>query len=70
MKFLVIENKWLKILSSSMQNELDYVSEKLYSRIRELAERYEAPLPKLINEVDNFSNKVEEHLKGIGKFWK
>ena len=69
-KFLVIENKWLKILSSSMQNELDYVSEKLYSSIRELAERYETPLPILIDEVDNFSNKVEEHLKGIGKFWK
>lgn len=69
-KFLVIENKWLKILSSSMQNELDNVSEKLTSRIRELAERYETPLPKLINEVDNFSNKVEKHLKGIGKFWK
>jgi type I restriction enzyme M protein len=38
-------------------------------RIRELAERYSAPLPKLTDEVSAFASRVEGHLKKMGA-WK
>jgi type I restriction enzyme M protein len=46
-----------------VQRELDRVSRTLTGRIRELAERYEKPLPSLIAEVSELSNRVDEHLK-------
>ena len=49
-----------------MRSELDHVSQTLTSRILELAQRYETPLPKLTEEVDNLTTKVEEHLKKMG----
>ena len=40
----------------------------MFEKLSVREEGYETPLPILIDEVDNFSNKVEEHLKGIGNF--
>ena len=51
-------------------SELDRVSQTLTGRIRELAERYAAPLPKLIDDVETLAARVEEHLKAIGASWK
>lgn len=65
-KLLVIENKWMNKLSIGMSIELDHVSQNLTSRILELAERYENPLPRIKKEVDDLSIKVEEHLKKMG----
>ena len=65
-KLLVIENKWMNKLSITMRSELDHVSQTLTSRIQVLAQRYETPLPKLTEEVDNHTKKVEEHLKKMG----
>jgi type I restriction enzyme M protein len=39
-------------------------------RIRELAERCAAPLPKLSEEVDALAARMEEHLKKMGASWK
>jgi type I restriction enzyme M protein len=49
---------------------LDQVSQTLTGRIRELAERYESPLPLIENELALLSNKVDEHLKKMGAAWK
>jgi len=68
-KYLVIENKWFKKLTINMQNELDYVSQGLTIRIKELAKRYETPLPKLAEEVDSITAKVKDHLKKMGAKW-
>ena len=46
-KALVVDDKWLATLAASVQGELDRVSQNLTARIRQLAERYAAPLPKL-----------------------
>ena len=35
-------------------------------RIRQLAERYAAPLPQLVEEVETLADRVEEHLKKMG----
>jgi type I restriction enzyme M protein len=68
-KTLVVEDKWLAALAASVQGELDRVSQALTSRIRQLAERYAAPLPQLETEVTTLTTRVEEHLKKMGFSW-
>jgi type I restriction enzyme M protein len=65
-KTLVVDDKWLATLAAAVQGELDRVSQTLTGRIRELAERYAMPLPKIIEEVDALSARVDEHLKRMG----
>lgn len=69
-KMLVIEGKWLDHLSTIVQSELDRISQFLTSRIYELTERYNTPIPKLTAEIDKLSMRVEKHLKKMGKSWK
>src|SRR5206468_846409 len=68
-KTLVV-NKWIARLSAAVQGELDRVSQTLTGRIRELAERYATPLPKLTDEVETLAARVEEHLKNMGAVWR
>ena len=69
-KMLVVDDKWMARLSAALQGELDRVSQTLTGRIRELAERYATPLPKLTEEVATLATRVEEHLKKMGAVWK
>jgi type I restriction enzyme M protein len=69
-KTLVVDNKWIATLASAVQGELDRVSQTLTGRIRELAERYESPLPQIVDEVAALSAKVDEHMKKMGFTWK
>jgi type I restriction enzyme M protein len=62
-KTLVIDTKWIKALSVSIQGELDRVSQTLTGRIRQLAERYAEPLPFLEKELAQLSAVVNGHLK-------
>ena len=64
-KMLVVEDKWMACLSASVQGEIDHVSQALTGRIRQLAERYPTPLPRLIEEVEALSIRVQEHLKSM-----
>jgi type I restriction enzyme M protein len=68
-KTLVIEDKWLSRLAADVQSELDRVSQALTGRIKQLAERYETPLPLLSDELEGLSAKVDEHLKKMGFVW-
>jgi type I restriction enzyme M protein len=69
-KTLVVDDKWITTLATAVQGELDSVSQTLTGRIRELAERYESPLPQIMEEVALLSAKVDEHLKKMGVTWK
>ncbi|MDX9944472.1 MAG: N-6 DNA methylase, partial [Azonexus sp.] len=69
-KTLVVEDKWLAALSAQVQGELDRVSQTLTRRIRQLAERYSTPLPKLMEEVETLAARVDEHLKKMGFVWR
>lgn len=62
---LVVNDKWLTTRASTVQCELDRVSQTLTSRIRLLADRYAAPLPQIVDEVASLAAKVEAHLKKI-----
>jgi type I restriction enzyme M protein len=63
---LVIDDKWMATLAGTVQGELDRVSQTLTGRIRELAERYAMPLPKLIDEVAVLEARIEAHLATMG----
>ena len=68
-KTLVVDDKWLAQLSAAVQGELDHVSQILTGRIRKLAERYAAPLPKLTEDLEALAARVEQHLKKMGAAW-
>jgi type I restriction enzyme M protein len=68
-KTLVVDDKWMARLSAAVQGELDRVSQTLTGRIRQLAERYATPLPRLTEEVETLTARVEEHLKKMGTVW-
>jgi type I restriction enzyme M protein len=69
-KTLVVDDKWMTRLSAAVQGELDRCSQTLTGRIRELAERYATPLPKLTEEAGTLADRVEEHLKKMRAIWK
>ena len=69
-KTLVVDDKWLAILASAVQGELDRVSQTLTGRIRQLAERYATPMPQVTAQVATLAARVDEHLKKMGAVWK
>ena len=65
-KTMVVDDKWLPALAAGVQNELDRVSQSLARRIRQLAERYDTPLPQLAASVADLETKVAGHLERMG----
>lgn len=68
-KTLVVDNKWLAALAAAVQSELDRVSQTLTGRIRQLADRYAAPLPQIADEVETLAARVAKHLAKMGAVW-
>ena len=68
-KTLVVDDKWMARLSTSVQGEVDRVSQTPTSRIHELAQRYATPLSKLSQELEALAARVEEHLTKMGAVW-
>ncbi len=67
---LVVDDKWLVTLDVAIHGEIDRVSQQLTQSVRELAERYEMPLPKLLGRVAELENKVNRHLESMGFAWR
>jgi len=68
-KTLVVDDKWLSHLKNCVHSEMERISQRIAGRLKELAERYETPLPELTKEVEDLSKKVEGHLKNMGFKW-
>jgi type I restriction enzyme M protein len=68
-KKLVVDDKWMARLSADLWGELDRVSMGLTRRVRELAERYATPLPKLSEEVETLATRVDNHLRMMAASW-
>jgi type I restriction enzyme M protein len=49
---------------------MERVSQSLTQRIKQLAERYEMPLPKMNDELLALEKKVNGHLSKMGFVWK
>lgn len=65
-KTLVVEQKWLATIAERIALEIDHVSQALAGRVRELAARYETPLPEINREVSELESKVKAHLVVMG----
>ncbi|MDD2800125.1 MAG: type I restriction-modification system subunit M [Methylococcales bacterium] len=65
-KTLVVEDKWLTAISAAIHGEMDRISQALTQRVKELAERYETPLPQQANKVLELERKVAAHLAKMG----
>lgn len=68
-KTLVVDDKWLSTLEASVHGEMDRISQQLTSRVRELAERYDRPLPVMSVRVNELEAKVYGHLERMGFAW-
>ncbi|MCH8330956.1 MAG: N-6 DNA methylase, partial [Bacteroidetes bacterium] len=65
-KTLVVDNKWIHTVEDTIQAEMDSISQRLTQRIKELGNRYEKPLPKIITELSELERKVNSHLEKMG----
>jgi type I restriction enzyme M protein len=57
-KTLVVDDKWLANLDVAIHGEMDRISQQLTQRVKQLAERYETPVP-----------QVNGHLQKMGFVW-
>ncbi len=69
LKALIVEDKWHATLQTNIVAEIERVTQQMASRVKQLEERYSAPLPTLTNSVDELSDKVANHLKAMGLEW-
>ena len=69
-KTLVVDDKWLAALDAAIHGEMDRVSQQLTQRVKDLAERYEIPLPQMLRRVADLEDKVNGHLETMGFGWK
>jgi type I restriction enzyme M protein len=69
-KSLVVDDKWLAALDATIHGEVDHISQSLTRRVKELAERYETPLPQMTDCVTELEQKVNRHLERMGFSWK
>ncbi len=65
-KHIVVEKKWMQNIGKRIETEMDNISHRLTQRIKELAERYETPLPAQMEEVSKLEDKVRMHLAKMG----
>lgn len=63
---LVVEDKWMASLRSAIAAETDRTSQTLTQRIKELADRYDTPVPELTRRVAELEAKVNAHLAKMG----
>jgi type I restriction enzyme M protein len=68
-KTLVVDDKWLAALDAAIHGEMERISQALTQRVKELAERYETPLPQMASRVAELEAKVNRHLERMGFAW-
>ena len=68
-KTLVVDDKWLGTLDAAIHSEMDRISQGLTRRVKELAERFETPLPQMSCRVAELEAKVNRHLERMGFSW-
>jgi len=65
-KQLVVDDKWIASIELAIQTEMDRLSQKLTQRIKELAERYQTPMPEQTKNVFTLEETVNAHLAKMG----
>jgi type I restriction enzyme M protein len=57
-------------LDAAIHGEMNRISQALTLRVKELAERYETPVPQMVRHVAELEAKVNSHLLKMGFSWK
>ena len=65
-KQLVVDDKWFTTIQTAVTDEVQRLTQNLTERVKELEERYAQPLPSLLQDVQEFSMKVDKHLLNMG----
>lgn len=65
-KALVVNEKWMASISSSIHSELGQISQRLAARVKELAGRYEINISKIQEEIIGLEKRVMMHLSKMG----
>lgn len=68
-KDVIVQDKWMSSIEKTIKIEMDSTSQRLAWRIKELAERYESPMPNLAKTVSDLESKVTTHLEKMGFLW-
>ncbi len=68
-KVLVVDENWINTMANAIHTEMQRISQRLTQRIKELADRYETPLPVQLEEVKALEKKVNAHLAKMGLVW-
>jgi len=68
-KTLVVDDKWMQTIENAIKGEIDHISQRLTNRIKELADRYDTPLPQIDQNVKDLESKVNAHLAKMGFVW-
>jgi type I restriction enzyme M protein len=68
-KQLVVDAKWMSAMQTSIEGEMERISQRLTGRIKELMERYETPLPAIDKDLSELESKVNAHLTKMGFVW-
>jgi type I restriction enzyme M protein len=68
-KALAVDDKWLAALDTAIHGEMDRLSQAITRRVKQLAERYETPMPKMVCRVAELEARVNCHLKKMGFAW-
>ena len=66
---LVVDDKWLAALDAAIHGEMDHISQALTQRVKELAERYETPMPQQVRKVAELEQAVTHNLEKMGFSW-
>ena len=69
-KTIVVDDKWMTTMDQTIHTEMQRISQRLTQRIQELADRYDTPMPVLMDEVRGLEEKVNRHLAKMGFVWK
>ena len=65
----MVDDKWLASLSTAIHGEMDRISQALTQRVKELADRYDTPMPQMANRVAELEANVNQHLAKMGFVW-
>ena len=65
-KTLVVDDKWFASIQGAIEGEVQRLTQRLAGRVRELEERYAAPLPQFTRSVAELEVKVNRHLEKMG----
>ena len=66
---LLVNKKWFNTIANGINELYTAISHALANRIIVLVERYEATLPELSKDVDDYEAKVKAHLERMGFKW-